>query len=130
LTSELRTREDNLETVERQVADTQKTILALDADIQDLERLNERTRAEANQQQRSVQQEVGRNLELSAKVNTLENNLRARDIEAAELRREVEHLRNSKSNLIDNKYQLERELDTVRRDIDAISVQNDDVRNS
>ena len=76
MTSELRTREDNLETVERQVADTQKTILALYADIQDLEKLNESTRAEANQQQRNVQQEVGRNLELTAKVNSLETGLR------------------------------------------------------
>lgn len=127
LTSELRTREDNLETVERQVADTQKTILALDADIQDLEKLNERTRAEANQQQRNVQQEVGRNLELTAKVNSLETGLRARDVEAAELRREVEHLKNAKANLSDNKYQLERELDTIRRDIDSISAQNADL---
>jgi len=127
LTSELRTREDNLETVERQVADTQKTILALDADIQDLERLNERTRAEANQQQRNVQQEVGRNLELTAKVNNLETGLRSRDVEAAELRREVEHLKNAKANLSDNRYQLERELDSIRRDIDGVSAQNADL---
>ena len=53
---------------------------------------------------------------------------RARDVEAAELRREVEHLKNAKANLSDNKYQLERELDTIRRDIDSISAQNADVR--
>jgi len=127
LTSELRTREDNLETVEKQVADTQKTIAALDADIQDLERHNERTRAEAVQQQRSAQQEVNKNLDLTAKSNSLEANLRSKDIEAAELRREVEKLKADRSNLLDSKYQLEQELDTVRRDIDGISVQNNEL---
>jgi len=127
LTSELHTREDNLETVEKQVADTQKTIAALDADIQDLERHNERTRAEAVQQQRSAQQEVNKNLDLTAKANSLEGNLRSKDIEAAELRREVEKLKADRSNLLDSKYQLEQELDTVRRDIDGISVQNNEL---
>jgi len=127
--SELRTREDNLETVERQVADTQKTIASLEADIQDLERLNERTRSEAVQQQRSVQQEVSKNLDLSAKTNTLENSLRAREMEVAELRREVENLKNARSNNLDNKYQLEQELDVVRRDIDSMSTQNGELVN-
>jgi len=142
LTSEANAREDNLETIERQVAESQKTVIALDADIQDLEKLNERTKAEAVQQQRSVQQEVHRNLDLTAKINSMENGLRylinpeirfnvlnrAKEIEAAELRREVENLKNAKANQADNKYQLEKELDTIRRDIDAISSQNADVR--
>jgi len=127
LTSELRTREDNLDTVERQVADTQKTIVALDADIQDLERHNERTRAEAVQQQKSAQQEVNRNLDLTAKANSLEGNLRSKDVEAAELRREVERLKGDRSNLLDDKYQLEQELDTVKRDIDGISTHNNEL---
>jgi len=127
LTSEARAREDNLENVERQVADTQKTIVALDADIQDLEKLNERTKSEAVQQQRSVQQEIHRNLDLTAKIGSLENHLRAKDLEAAELRREVENLRNAKANQADNKYQLEKELDTIRRDIDGLSAQNADL---
>ena len=142
MTSEANAREDNLETIERQVAESQKTVIALDADIQDLEKLNERTKAEAVQQQRSVQQEVHRNLDLTAKINSMENGLRylinpeirfnvlnrAKEIEAAELRREVENLKNAKANQADNKYQLEKELDTIRRDIDAISSQNADVR--
>lgn len=127
LTSELHTREDNLETVEKQVADTQKTIATLDADIQDLERHNERTRVEAVQQQRSAQQEVNKNLDLTAKANSLEGNLRSKDVEAAELRREVEKLKADRANLLEGKYQLEQELDTVRRDIDNISVQNNEL---
>lgn len=126
-TSELRTREDNLETVEKQVADTQKTIASLDADINELERVNERTRAEAVQQQRSVQQEVSKNLDLTAKSNSLENNLRSREIEIAELKREVENLKNARANQLDNKYQLEQELDSVRRDIDNMAGQNDEL---
>jgi chromosome segregation ATPase len=125
--AELRTREDNLETIERQVADTQKTIGSLEADIQDLERVNERTRAEAVQQQRSVQQEVGKNLDLTARTNTLENNLRSRELEAAELKREIENIKNIRSNNLDNKYQLEQELDVVRRDIENMSSQNEDL---
>jgi len=128
-TSELRTREDNLETVERQVADTQKTIANLEGDIQDLERLNERTRAEAVQQQRSVQQEVSKNLDLTAKTNTLENSLRSRELEVAELRREIDNLKNARSNQLDNKYQMEQELDVVRRDIENMSSQNEDLVN-
>jgi len=109
------------------VGDTQKTILTLEGDIQDLEKLNERTRSEAVQQQRSVQQEVNKNLDLTGKINSLESNLRSKDVESAELRREVESLKNAKSNLYDTKYQLEQELDTVRRDIDSLGAQNDDL---
>lgn len=113
----------------------------MEADIQDLERLNERTRAEAVQQQRSVQQEVSKNLDLGARTNTLENNLRycsiqsgninrfcrSRELEAAELKREIDNLKNIRANNLDNKYQLEQELDVVRRDIENMSVQNEDV---
>jgi len=127
LTAELRTREDNLDTVERQVSDTQKNIADLDADCQDLERLNERTRAEAIQQQRVVQQEVNKNLDLTAKANSLDNTLRSREIQAAELRRELENLKNSRVNLEDNKAQLQQELEIVKRDTDAISYQNNDL---
>jgi hypothetical protein len=53
---------------------------------------------------------------------------RSREIQSAELRRELENLRNSKANLEDNRYQLQQELDVIKRDTDSITAQNADVR--
>ena len=80
LHAELHTKQDNLRVAETQVADSQKAIMSLEADIQDLERANERLRADFVQAQRAHQQEVNKGLELTAKLNTLENTLRYNDI--------------------------------------------------
>lgn len=76
LQGELKTRTSNLEGVEQQVADSQKAILALEREIQDAERENDRHRAESQQTQKLYQQEVTKNLDLSARTAIAENNLK------------------------------------------------------
>lgn len=76
LTSELKTRIENLESVEQQVGDSQKAILNLERDLQDAERENDRHRAEAVDKQRTYQHEVTKGLDLSARATILENTLR------------------------------------------------------
>lgn len=127
MTSELKSRIENLETVEQQVADSQKAILNLERDIQDAERENDRHRAEAVDKQRTHQQEVTKGLDLSARTTILENTLRAREIELEELRRNYENLKGAHSNLLDTNFQLKQDLDTVQTDISGISIQNSEI---
>jgi len=72
----LKTRGDNLEVIEQQVVDSQKAILSLERDIQDAERDNERNRTEASRSNKIYQQEVSKNLDLTARVAVLENTLK------------------------------------------------------
>jgi uncharacterized protein YoxC len=76
LTRELDAKNESLRQTDSAVADTQKAIMALEADIQELERINEKHRNESIQQQRSHQQEVTKNLELNAKLASYENTFR------------------------------------------------------
>jgi len=124
LTAELINREGVLKDLDLQCADSQRTIIGLENEIKDLERLNEKARNELLLQQRGHQGEVTRNLELNAKLNSLENTLRARDIQLDDLRRETESLKHAHSNLLDTNFQLNQDLDTLRRHIDIMSSQN------
>ena len=127
MTGESKTRTENLEVIEQQVADSQKAIVTLEKDIQEAEKDNERARVEATKTHKTYQQEVGRNLELTARIAVLENALRAKEAELTELKRDQENLKNSHSNLLDNNFQLKSDLDNVRTDIDALSTQNSEV---
>lgn len=127
LNAELHSKEIQLRDTDAQVADAQKTILALETDIKDLERLNEKNRNEAIQQQRAHQAEVTRNLELTARANSLDNTLRSRDLQADDLRRETESLKHAHSNLLDSNFTLNKDLDTIRRQIDIMTHQNEEV---
>ncbi len=64
------------------------------------------------------------------KTTHIYENYRAKEIEAAELRREVESIKAAKNNQLDNKHNLEGELDTLRREIEAVTNQNTDVNQS
>ncbi len=72
----MKTRSENLEVIEQQVVDSQKAILSLEREIQEAEKENERNRAEANKSSKIYQQEVARNLDLTAKGASLENTLK------------------------------------------------------
>jgi len=124
LTGELRTRGDNLDVIEQQVVDSQKAILSLERDIQDAERENERTKVEASRSNKIYQQEVTKNLDLTAKVAVLENSLKAKEAELAELKRDQENLKATHTNNLDTSFQLKQELDSIKADIDALSNQN------
>ena len=76
LNSELRNKTEALRDVEQEINDAERHIAGLDAEIKELERSNERARADVVAQQRTHQQEVSKNLELSAKINNNENVLR------------------------------------------------------
>jgi len=127
LTGESKTRTENLEVIEQQVADSQKNIVALEKDIQESERENERVRIEATKSHKTYQQEVSKNLELTARGAVLENALRAKEAELTELKRDQDNLKNSHSNLLDNNFQLKQDLDNVRTEIDAFSTQNSEI---
>mgnify|MGYP002623891445 CR=1 FL=1 len=127
LNAELHSKEMTLRDTDNQVAEAQKTILALETDIKDLERLNEKNRNEAIQQQRAHQAEVTRNLELTARANSLDNTLRSRDLQAEDLRREIENLKHAHSNLLDTNFNLNKDLEAIRRQIDIMTDQNQQV---
>jgi chromosome segregation ATPase len=127
LTGESKTRTENLEVIEQQVADSQKAIVTLEKDIQEAEKDNERSRVEATKSHKSYQQEVGRSLEFNARIAVLENALRAKEAELTELKRDQDNLKNSHSNLLDNNFQLKSDLDACRTDIDGISTQNSEI---
>ena len=128
LRADLNAREDNLRHSDAQVGDSQKAIMALEADIKELERANEKARNESIQAQRENQQQVTRNLELNAKINSAENTLRSRDIQVDDLRRETESLNHAHANLLDSNLQLNQDLENLRRNIDQMTSQNHQVR--
>ena len=76
MNGELKTRTENLEVLEHQVADSQKNILGLEKDIRDASSEVDQNRSESVQKQKAYQQEVSRNLELTAKAAVSENTLK------------------------------------------------------
>ena len=76
MNQELRNKTETLRNVEHQSNDAERQILGLEGDIKELERANEKGRAEVVAIQRTHQQEVSKNLELNAKINNNENVLR------------------------------------------------------
>jgi chromosome segregation ATPase len=127
LNGELKTRLNNLETIEQQVVDSQKAIASLEGDISYAERENEQNRVEAAQKYRTYQQEVSKGLDLSGKVTVLEASLKSKESELTGFKRDNENLKTAHSNLLDNNFQLKQELDNIKADIETTSNANAEV---
>lgn len=127
LTGELHAKTEALRQTDGAVADTQKAIMSLESDIQELERVNERHRNESIQQQRNHQQEVTKNLELNAKLASYDNTLRSREIQLDDLKRELDALNHAHGQLVDANIQLNQDIDAIKRQIDNMTRQNEEL---
>lgn len=121
---ELQNREDNLRQTDAVVLESQKNIADLESDIQELEKINERGRSELLHQQRNHQSEVTRNLELNAKIGSLDSGLRAREIQAEDLKREIDNLKHAHNTALDGNFQLTKDSDNLRHSINVLTNQN------
>jgi chromosome segregation ATPase len=127
LAVELRNRDENLRVSDAHVGEAQRNIQGLENEIQDLERANEKLRNELTFQQRNHQSEVTRNLELNAKINTLDSTERARDIQIDDLKREIDNLKHAHSIQLDKNFQFRKDVDNLNHQIDTVGNQNTDL---
>jgi chromosome segregation ATPase len=124
LSLESKNKSDQVRFTESEVGDTQKQIVVLEADVKELERINEKNRSEALNTQKAHQKEVSKNLDLTGKISSLENNLRSKEIQIDDHRREIENLKNAHNNALDHNFQLNTDLEHIHRQIDALQSHN------
>ena len=69
---EIKNKNDNIRYAEQQLTDQKKHILALEADLQDLKRTQEKIRYDTQTVQKNQESEYARNLDAQAKLDNLE----------------------------------------------------------
>jgi len=125
LTVDLRNKTDTLILLEAQIADANKNIIALNAETKDLERLNERARNDALQQQKQHQQEVARNVEFVSKIGNLDLVVKSRDNQIQDLKIEYENLKRAHNAALETNAHINHELEIVKHNIDELTEHND-----
>lgn len=72
LRAEIRNRTDSIRYADNVLADNRKQIIALEADLNDLRRIHEKTKNDIASAQKNQQTEFQKNLEATSKINQLE----------------------------------------------------------
>lgn len=125
---EIRNKNEAIKYSENLLADSRKTIITLEADLNDLKRLNEKFRNDIITTQKNQQTEFSKNLEVTSHINRLESLIAEREDEIAHLRREYEELKRDHLKLIDTNDDLNHDIEACTRHLDLLTLQNTDVR--
>lgn len=96
-------------------------------ELEHLKSLEERYRLENADLQRRIDQEGGKNLDLSATIKDLESKIRVREEQIIAHRKELDGARYSNSALLDNNSGLQAEIDALNNHIRVLSSQNEDL---
>lgn len=89
--------------------------------------MEERFRNENLELQRRIEQEGGKNVEISTSIKDLEAKIRIREDSIVSLRKELEGSRYSNSALLDNNANLQSELEALNQHIRVLTQQNEDL---
>jgi chromosome segregation ATPase len=126
---EIRNKNEAIKYSENLLADCRKTIISLEADLNDLKRLNEKFRNDIVNTQKSQQSEFSKNLEITSHINRLEGLIAEREDEIAHRRREYEELKRDHLKLIDTNDDLNHDIEACTRHLDLLTLQNSDLVN-
>jgi len=129
LRMEIRNKNEGIKYSESMLGDNRKTIISLEADANDLKRINEKTRAETIGTQKSQQHEFSKNLEVTSHINRCDAAIAQREDEINHVRRDYEELKRDHLKLIDTNGDLNHDIDASTRHLDLLTVQNNDLVN-
>jgi len=112
---------------EQLYSENRKQIIALEADLNDLRRMNEKTKAEISVNQKNQQAEYGKNLEAQSRINKLEALIKERSYDIDQLKAEYDELKRDHLKLIDTNDDLNHDIDACTRHLDTLTLQNSEL---
>jgi len=124
---EIRNRVDSTKYNEQLYSENRKQIIALEADLNDLRRVNEKTKNEIVSHQKNQQTEHTKNLEAQSRLNKLESSIKERDYEVDSLRGEYEELKRDHLKLLDTNDDLNHDIEACTRHLDLLGLQNNEL---
>jgi len=123
----IRSRTEATKHNEQLYAENRKQIIAREADLNDLRRVNDKLKTEINTNQKSQQADYSKNLEAQSRINKLESFIKERDYEVDQFRREYEELKREQLKLLDTNDDLSHDVDACARHLDLITLQNNEL---
>jgi len=121
---EIFNKNDNIRFAEQTLNDNRKTILHLEGDISELKKINARTRDEIAQHSKNQQNEFGKNLEATNRVNKLDDTIRARDEDVADLKAALAALKQKHEALLKHNDDLNHDIEVHTKHLETLSIQN------
>lgn len=125
---EIRNKVDNTKYNEQLYSENRKQIIALEADLNDLRRINEKTKNEIATHNKNQQVEQSKNLEAQSRINKLDALIKERDYEVSTLRGEYDELKRDQVKLLDTNDDLNHDIDACSRHLDLLTLQNSEVK--
>lgn len=113
-----------LEQVDREIVHTKQAVIAIDVDINDVERANDRHMEHQKQLLRQKDQEIVRGQDLSHTHRELETRARDAEIQIEHLRKDLDGVRYSNDALMDRNHDLKQELESLNQHADLLTSQN------
>jgi len=124
---EIRNKVDSTKYNEQLYSENRKQIIALEADLNDLRRVNEKIKNEIATNQKNEQVEHTKNLEAQSRINKLDSLIKERDYEIDRFRGEYDELKRDHLKLLDNNDDLNHDIEACTRHLDLLTVQNSDL---
>lgn len=124
---EIRNKVDSTKYNEQLYSENRKQIIALEADLNDLRRVNEKIKNEIATNQKNEQVEHTKNLEAQSRINKLDSLIKERDYEIDRFRGEYDELKRDHLKLLDNNDDLNHDIEACTRHLDLLTVQNNDL---
>jgi len=124
---EIRNKVDSTKYNEQLYSENRKQIIALEADLNDLRRVNEKIKNEIAVNQKNEQVEHTKNLEAQSRINKLEALIKEREYEVDRFRGEYDELKRDHLKLLDNNDDLNHDIEACSRHLDLLTIQNNDL---
>jgi len=124
---EIRSKVDATKYNEQVYSENRKQIIALEADLNDLRRVIEKSKNEIAVNQKNQQSEYSKNLEAQSRINKLEALIKERDYEVDQYRGEYDELKRDHLKLLDTNDDLNHDIEACTRHFDLLTVQNNDL---
>lgn len=113
-----------LDSVERDIVVVRQTIHAIDVDINDAERSNDRAIEFQKQLLRQKDQEIVKSQDTSYLLRELEQRQKDADLQIDHLRKDLENVRYSNDALLDRNHDLKLELESLNQHAELLTAQN------
>lgn len=126
-TFDLKNKEAQLVDCEGEIIQLKNQVVSFQNELNHLKSLEEKYRNENGDLQKRIDQEAGRNIDLTNSIKELEGKIRQKEDQIMYMRKELEGARYSNSALLDNNSNLQVEIDSLNNHIRVITHQNEEL---
>lgn len=126
-TFDLKNKDAQLVDCEGEIIQLKNQVESFQNELRHLKTLEEKYRNENTDLQKRIDQESGRNIELTTSIKELEAKIRSKEDQIMYMRKELEGARYSNSALLDNNSNLQVEIDSLNNHIRVITHQNEEL---